>query len=102
MFNNYWFFIAKRLQFLAPRLINKNLSFGGFDESVRVAGILAAVFAAASVRNFSAFRQVDGIIETSAVTAGASAAVVQDVIFQKDFFLSQLLYSLIQFSFNPK
>jgi len=57
-----------------------------------VAGMFAAVFTAAAVLTGSSFREMNGIIETSAIAAGAPAAVINNQIFLEVFVFSQLLH----------
>ncbi len=60
----------------------EGLSFGFFYSPVFISGIITPVLAAAPIFAASSFRQVDGIIETPAITTGPPTPFVQVIIFR--------------------
>jgi hypothetical protein len=74
-------------------LSDLNLRFGGFENFAGVAGVLAAVSAAAAVPESSSFGEVNGIVEAPPVTTGPPAAVVDAYVFLEKIIFSQLLHS---------
>jgi hypothetical protein len=72
---------------------NYNLWLWGFENFARVARVLAAVPAAASVPGSPSFGEVNRIIEAPPVTAGPPAAVIEAIVIFENIIFSQLLHS---------
>jgi hypothetical protein len=65
----------------------------GFENFAGVAGVQAAVSAAAAVPLPSSFREVNGIVEAPPITAGPPASVVEAIVIFENIFFSQFLHS---------